>query len=249
MKSFADKYILDELVMNDDAGITSCYYYKDSDSASSLLYAGPLWDYDHCLGRHANQLIGYKDTLNFWTGNYRNSTKLFFGLYTRHPEFLELVRKEWSDNFLPVINEMLESGIAELSCEVALDNGMNEILINESADSVTADTLTISSLLSYRRDILSKVWIYDTPLHIVYFFEEDGRDASEVGVLDGNELGMLPWGNEDADSSEDEGSGSSDDEASNSGDFDYWYDTETGEKVDQHTIVTRDMIVKEKVKE
>ncbi|XME01073.1 CotH kinase family protein [Lachnospiraceae bacterium C1.1] len=253
MKSFADKYILDELVMNDDAGITSAYYYKDSDINSSLLYAGPVWDYDHCLGKHANRLIGYPDTLNFWTGNYRNSTKLFFGLYTCHPEFLELIKSEWTDNFLPAINEMLESGIAELSAEVALDNGMNEILINESADTVSTDTETVSSLLSYRRDVLSKVWQYDAPLHIVYFYEEDGRDATEVGVPDGNEIGWLPWGNEEenTDNANDEleDEGSTDDDAETGDDeeeFEGWYDMDTGEAVTQHTIVTRDMRVKEK---
>ncbi len=258
MKSFADKYILDELVMNDDAGITSCYYYKDSDINSSLLFAGPVWDYDHCLGRHANQLVGYKDTLNFWTGNYRHSTKLFFGLYTKRPEFLELVKSEWKDNFLPIIDEMLSGGINELSAEVAADNGMNEILINESADSVAADTETVSSLLAYRRDILNKVWLYNKPLHVVYFYQDSGRDATEVGVLDGNEIGWLPWGNDTEDSTpESEGRGSSadadasDDTAENksSGEFDYWYDMDTGETVDQHTIVTRDMRVKEKVKD
>ncbi|MCR5671063.1 MAG: CotH kinase family protein [Butyrivibrio sp.] len=58
-KSFAKRYLIEELLKNYDGGISSAYYYKDSDENGGLLCAGPGWDYDMSLG---NYLDWMKDT-------------------------------------------------------------------------------------------------------------------------------------------------------------------------------------------
>lgn len=48
LDSFVKKYLIDEVTKNEGAGSTSCYYYKKQ--GDSLLYAGPVWDYDKAFG-------------------------------------------------------------------------------------------------------------------------------------------------------------------------------------------------------
>ena len=51
LESWAKKYLVEEIVKNFDGGISSQYFYKDSDAKGEpLLYAGPVWDYDGALG-------------------------------------------------------------------------------------------------------------------------------------------------------------------------------------------------------
>ena len=46
--SFFLRYLVDEVVLNQDSGVTSMYFYKDAED--DLLYSGPIWDYDASLG-------------------------------------------------------------------------------------------------------------------------------------------------------------------------------------------------------
>ena len=40
--------IVSAYVLNYDFGVTSMYFYKDM--GDQKLYAGPVWDYDGCMG-------------------------------------------------------------------------------------------------------------------------------------------------------------------------------------------------------
>lgn len=54
VESFVDFYIINEFFKNTDAGILSTYFYKDY---QEKLKAGPIWDFNKCLGNH-NEEIG-----------------------------------------------------------------------------------------------------------------------------------------------------------------------------------------------
>lgn len=48
--SFVSRYTLEEVSKNYDAFRSSFYFYKPDDSVSTLLFAGPAWDYDNTYG-------------------------------------------------------------------------------------------------------------------------------------------------------------------------------------------------------
>lgn len=50
MQSFVRKYLLEEVAANYDGGVASSYFYKDKDTVSEKLFAGPIWDYDVAWG-------------------------------------------------------------------------------------------------------------------------------------------------------------------------------------------------------
>ncbi|WP_078036620.1 CotH kinase family protein [Oribacterium sp. C9] len=53
--SFIDYMVVNEFLMNYDAGEHSTYYYKDR---SHRFSAGPIWDYDNCLDNYKNAVAG-----------------------------------------------------------------------------------------------------------------------------------------------------------------------------------------------
>ena len=48
VESFVKYYLLSELIVNPDAYVTSCYFYKDG--VENKIHAGPAWDFDLSLG-------------------------------------------------------------------------------------------------------------------------------------------------------------------------------------------------------
>ncbi|MCL2867299.1 MAG: CotH kinase family protein, partial [Clostridia bacterium] len=53
MNSLTRKFVIEEILKNYDASKSSQYFYKPADSESTLLFAGPVWDYDSSLGNFA----------------------------------------------------------------------------------------------------------------------------------------------------------------------------------------------------
>lgn len=71
--SFSRRWLVEELVLNDDATVTSYYFYKKA--GDPKLYAGPGWDYDGTFGESNGPFRNYwETTLNI--GNIRGTNAL-----------------------------------------------------------------------------------------------------------------------------------------------------------------------------
>lgn len=111
INSFAARFLVDEISLNYDANVTSMFFYKDNNS--SLLFAGPVWDYDGSMGwgkedlhercDYEQSIFNVRDginTLNWYQQLYRN--KKFYNRMTTDFE-----------NLLPYMETLLESKIDE----------------------------------------------------------------------------------------------------------------------------------------
>lgn len=122
IKSFAAKYLVDEISLNFDANITSMYYYKEKDN--DLLYAGPVWDYDSALGE-CN--AGYAEG---WYVDYNNSILnkgSEFDWYSKLYEY-DMFKEEVEEQYemlLPYLKEVIDHTIdiyaESISDSVAMD--------------------------------------------------------------------------------------------------------------------------------
>lgn len=108
MESAAIMYLLQEFSVNIDGGISSCYFYKDSDlTGDGKLHASPCWDFDVALGN----LDKVKDDVNmtsydewFIKNSYRYSeTRTVFSQLCQHEDFMEAVTKIWKERFVPAL--------------------------------------------------------------------------------------------------------------------------------------------------
>lgn len=159
--SFAKSYILNELVMNLDAGITSCFMYKDR---NSKMMAGPSWDFDA--------------TLNYipWCGKYCSANEIWAGAKTgylghssldgifyvllKHDDFRRLVYQEWNDTISPICHQLLESGIWDslaihLSYDAERDFIQNN---NRQSDNYSLAVRRPLDFLKERMEFLDWLW-------------------------------------------------------------------------------------------
>ncbi|MEE0059705.1 MAG: CotH kinase family protein [Acutalibacteraceae bacterium] len=109
IKSAAIMYLLQELSVNIDGGISSCYFYKDSDlNGDGKVHASPCWDFDVSLGNLTNEKDGVKMTSNdkwFIKNSYRYSnTRTVFSQLCQHDDFMAEVEKIWREKFVPALD-------------------------------------------------------------------------------------------------------------------------------------------------
>lgn len=103
VKSFAQAYIVFELMKNPDTNYSSVYMYKDVDGK---LICGPVWDFDMALGNVSHKGNGaFEDPALLWTAQ---NNPWFKGLL-QFDEFKALVGAEIAEN-----KEAIEAKIDEI---------------------------------------------------------------------------------------------------------------------------------------
>lgn len=114
VSSFAKRYMVEELIKNYDGGVSSAYYFKDKDSVSDKLYAGPGWDFDMSLGNYLDWMeFAYEDATGI-TGLYLSEhNSIYYKNMITHEEFNSLVHEYYRDYALDYMNSLVDTGIDE----------------------------------------------------------------------------------------------------------------------------------------
>lgn len=226
-RSFAQKYVLEELTKNNGGGATSSFFYKPQDSVSTKLYAGPVWDYDKAYADLTGLNESTKD-LCYLTLRGSNPTKLFRQL-NRHPEFREEVSACYGEFFSDYMQEIVDEKIDEYAMEIQSSIPMDQIRWREAEDdpfNYDYELKRIKEFLSERKQFLDEVWTEQAKVCTVTFVS--GTEEHYVSVIEGRTLEKLP--------------GSEPGTVSEGVMFDGWY-TEEGEFFDAATPVSEDIIV------
>lgn len=112
LDSFAKRFLIDEISMNTDAGLTSMYFYKERDD--DKLYSGPAWDYDNAFGeRNTEEEAGYDYEHSVLSDCIDRPYRLNW--YTELYETSEMKQRvvEEYEAILPFMENVLESKIDE----------------------------------------------------------------------------------------------------------------------------------------
>lgn len=126
--SFVKKYLVEEISKNYDAGVSSSYFYKDSDANGGKLCAGPGWDYDMSMGNYVEWMEEFSaepegiSELAFHTYASSWYTKLY-----EKEDFYKLVEKYYWKSVEPFLQELLSGGIEQYREMLEASAGMNEI--------------------------------------------------------------------------------------------------------------------------
>ena len=100
MDSLARKYMIEEFTKNYDGNSSSMYFYKPTDSVSTLFYAGPVWDYDSTFGSYAQE-HNAKNVLSgkgLWIAGATDK-KLWWPALYKQADFRRKVAQVWQDEF------------------------------------------------------------------------------------------------------------------------------------------------------
>lgn len=167
--SWVQKYLLELVFQNSDMSYASMYYYKDSDSVDSRLYAGMPWDYDLCLPN-----IRSTDAFPFYKQMYLRADLL------RFEEVRNAFQHIYETMFVPYIEKGLDTYLAQKKEEIADSYNMNAIRWNEigRTNNFTRGYFSLEANIDYlslkmkaSMDAMNK-WIYEKDNYCVISFED-----------------------------------------------------------------------------
>lgn len=229
IRSFAQKYIIEELCKNNGAGATSSFFYKPEDSVSNRLFAGPVWDYDKAYGNLDGINESTKD-LCYLMQRGTDPTTLFWHL-NKHSEFRQAVSACYGEFFADYMQTIQDEKIDEYISEIDAAKDMDLIrwkeIYGESVD-YEGEVQRIRDFLSARKPFLDEVWTDQRKICTVGFVSEDGGIHNYMSVIKGACLERMPG----------------DEPGTQYGEwvFDGWY-TEDGVLIDETTPIEEDIAV------
>ena len=112
--TFAVKYLVQEVAKNYDAGVSSEFFYKDSDLKDSKLKCAPGWDYDMSLGNYLSWMEYYDDVPQGETYlNVASSHSDWWKALYEKDMINTKVRSVFKQDLKPFMDELVKSGVDE----------------------------------------------------------------------------------------------------------------------------------------
>ena len=179
VESFARYYLVNEVFMNVSASSYSQFFYKDKDNdgKTSLLCAGPIWDFDLSMGNgntarneSAQWVLVSPEPL---ASSNSASARRWYSLLYHQPEFLASVKTHFKNSILPRLDQLLQTGIDQYARDIQVAANLNNIrwgqveripMMHFSGSTETAIE-HIKQILQQKRDYLSAIWFEDMPFH------------------------------------------------------------------------------------
>ena len=108
LESSVLRYLLEEVVLNTDFGITSMFFYKER--KDPLLYAGPVWDYDRSMG--ANGFMYSDILLALEIKEYKEQSSLSWYPYLyENPVFHREMIDQYQKKVKPYVQYLIDEKI------------------------------------------------------------------------------------------------------------------------------------------
>ena len=198
LNSFVRKYLLEEVTANYDGGVASSYFYKDIDSISDKLYAGPVWDYDVTWGNapaYLGHISSSPDRLTRLAA-HSDSSVWFSALYDK-PEFYDELttcyQNEISSYLLTLAEDVLPQLIGMTDASAAMDRVRweEQYILNGDTASREEETAFLYDYIVKRRSFLDKAWIEQIPVHQITLLVEDAI-YDTLYTFDGGILPVFP---------------------------------------------------------
>lgn len=198
LDSFVRKYLLEEVTANYDGGVASSYFYKDIDSVSEKLFAGPIWDYDVTWGNspaylgHISSSPDRLSKLRYHT----DSSSWFAALYDK-PEFYHTMISYYQEEisaYLQILATQILPELAEMTASsAAMDQTRweRQYLDNGTTNSRESEIAFLSEYILRRKDFLDKAWIEQFPVHQIELLIE-GAHYDTLYVFEGDPMPVIP---------------------------------------------------------
>lgn len=209
LDSFAKRFLIDEISMNTDAGLTSMYFYKERDD--DKLYSGPAWDYDNAFGAYSADAESashdYEHSILDYCASLPNRLRWYAALYETS-EMRQRVIEEYM-KILPFMEDVLENKIDEYAQRIRVSVQMDQVRWNSelasenfanSYVSYDANVRYMKYFIANRLNWLGERWgveheLFMIPsneeMHTVTFANYEGV-IDTIEIPDGEELLETP---------------------------------------------------------
>ena len=212
MDSWARMYLIQDFFVQSDDEFYSFYFYKKN--GDPLLYCGPVWDFDLCLGNMNSGDYYRTSAQTLWL---RDGRKRWLNRMDQYPEFRERVAQIYLDEFEPIIRNLMDEEYDATVERLEKITGLNYLRWRKSLN-YREKTDLVRTLLNTRVQFLHDYYTDPGSFHRL-LFHFDWDDMSYY-VRDGESMHFLP--------TEDYGEKQSGNQKKANGLITGWQDTATG---------------------
>lgn len=193
-QSWIKKYLVEEVFGSGDAGYISQYFYTDG-AADGIVYAGPVWDFDHCIGSPAGWQLQYPNTLYANRLHVKDGfdSPWFYSLY--HDEtFYQEMTEVYEAQFLPELEELVEETIPAYGEKIAQAAYLNRVRWSQPEVTTQEEAAYLCTFMRRRAEFLTELWLQDQQYHTIkadqgfgafygYILVEPGKPFTDLPVL------------------------------------------------------------------
>lgn len=181
LNSWVNYYLTQEIFSNTSS--TSFFFYKDKDSISKKIYAGPIWDFDLALGTVYESNNSSPDQF------YVNTWGWYEKLY-KNPIFFDAVKQEYNSKYREIIIDIIDNRIKDYSKIISSSYLMNEkrwknIQSNwwvNHYDSQKEHVDYLRDYLSKRIEFLDSVWGDSSTLEPPIYQSNSNKTVESVNL-------------------------------------------------------------------
>jgi hypothetical protein len=222
MDSWARMYLVQDFTVQSDDEYYSFFFYKAA--GDPLLYCGPVWDFDLCLG---NMNCGDYYKTSAQTLWLRDGRKRWLHRMEQFPEFRERVAQIFLEEFEPISRDIMENEFEQNVDMLEKDTNLN--YLRWGKDLVYRDRIDLVRTLIRDRLEFMHDYYSDPDSYCRLLFHFSWGDFSYY-VKEGESMGFIPT----ADYGEKQTTALREGDGLIIG----WQDTENGEYLQEYTVIT-----------
>lgn len=126
--SLVKKYLVEEVTKNYDGGVSSNYFYKDSDLYDGRIKAGPAWDFDMSMGNYLDWMEDYSaDPTGLTKLAEHDHTLFWFETLYEKEEVYDKICLYYREKLVPYLKTLLAEEIDRYEEELRASAAMNEV--------------------------------------------------------------------------------------------------------------------------
>ncbi len=163
--SFVKKYLVEEVTKNYDGGVSSSYFYKDSDLVDGRLKAAPMWDCDMSMGSYLDWMAYFcEDPTGLTKLSLHNESSFWYETLYEKDEVYDKICTYYVEKVVPYLDTLLGEKIDEYKNYLESSSAMNDIRWKVDLDNnlqYTNRDAAFDSLKEYiaaRKEFLDDTW-------------------------------------------------------------------------------------------
>ena len=163
--SFVKKYLVEEVTKNYDGGVSSSYFYKDSDLLDGRIKAAPIWDCDMSMGSYLDWMAYFcEDPTGLTNLSLHSESSFWYETLYEKEEVYDKICTYYAEKVVPYLDTLLGEKIDEYKTYLECSAAMNDIRWKQDLDNnpyYTDRESAFEHLKQYmtkRKEFLDNTW-------------------------------------------------------------------------------------------
>ena len=172
LETWVYKYLIDEIFENVDSGIRSNYFYWSNAEDNPMIYAGPIWDYDHSMGFKGSAVDDPQILFAAQKQRSVNRRIMWYGYLYENQTFYNSIVQRYRDEVRSILDRLVKNEINKWNSMISAASHNNSIRWGYTDFD---DSASIIEWINKRIQFLDSIWIEGEQYCCVTLKQEDGQ--------------------------------------------------------------------------